>query len=96
MDPWLEHLARANFRRSADTAHDLKTPLNVAVLNLELVRMRCASWPDDDEKLAVIRAGDGDRAAPAGQHLRRLLPPLHPAEERRAAGTGRRRRDLRG
>ena len=40
MEPWLEHFARANFRRSADTAHDLKTPLNVAVLNLELLRMR--------------------------------------------------------
>lgn len=40
MDFWLEHFARASFRRSADTAHDLKTPLNVAVLNLELLRMR--------------------------------------------------------
>ena len=40
MDPWLENFARANFQRSADTAHDLKTPLNVAVLNLELLRMR--------------------------------------------------------
>ncbi|MBV8517776.1 MAG: HAMP domain-containing histidine kinase [Acidobacteria bacterium] len=40
MEPWLEHFAHANFRRSADTAHDLKTPLNVAVLNLELLRMR--------------------------------------------------------
>ena len=42
MDPWLENFARANFRRSSDTAHDLKTPLNVAVLNLELLRMRAA------------------------------------------------------
>ena len=40
MDFWLENFAQANFPRSADTAHDLKTPLNVAVLNLELLRMR--------------------------------------------------------
>jgi len=40
MDPWLEAFARAAFLRSSDTAHDLKTPLNVAVLNLELLRMR--------------------------------------------------------
>jgi len=40
MEQWLETFARANFLRSADTAHDLKTPLNVAVLNLELLRMR--------------------------------------------------------
>jgi nitrogen fixation/metabolism regulation signal transduction histidine kinase len=53
MDPWLEHFARANFRRSADTAHDLKTPLNVAVLNLELMRMRLAKLLDGgDDKLA--------------------------------------------
>lgn len=52
MDPWLENFARANFRRSADTAHDLKTPLNVAVLNLELVRMRLRKLGQgDDEKL---------------------------------------------
>ena len=52
MEPWLEKFARANFLRSADTAHDLKTPLNVAVLNLELVRMRLRKLgQDDDEKL---------------------------------------------
>ena len=52
MEPWLEKFARANFRRSADTAHDLKTPLNVAVLNLELVRMRLRKLgQEDDEKL---------------------------------------------
>jgi len=38
MEPWLESFARAIFARSS--AHDLKTPLNVAVLNLELLRMR--------------------------------------------------------
>jgi nitrogen fixation/metabolism regulation signal transduction histidine kinase len=53
MLPWLQKFARANFRRSADTAHDLKTPLNVAVLNLELLRMRMRKLVDeDDEKLA--------------------------------------------
>jgi nitrogen fixation/metabolism regulation signal transduction histidine kinase len=54
MDPWLEHFARATFRRSADTAHDLKTPLNVAVLNLELLRMRLRKVADDggDEKIS--------------------------------------------
>ncbi|HEV8433949.1 MAG TPA: histidine kinase dimerization/phospho-acceptor domain-containing protein [Thermoanaerobaculia bacterium] len=53
MDDWLERFARANFARSADTAHDLKTPLNVAVLNLELLRMRMRKLAgDDDEKLA--------------------------------------------
>ncbi len=54
MDSWLEHFARANFRRSADTAHDLKTPLNVAVLNLELLRMRLRKIADDsaDDKIS--------------------------------------------
>lgn len=52
MDPWLETFARANFRRSADTAHDLKTPLNVAVLNLELLRMRLRKLEScEDEKV---------------------------------------------
>ncbi len=51
MEPWLENFARANFQRSADTAHDLKTPLNVAVLNLELLRMRLRKVVgEDDEK----------------------------------------------
>lgn len=54
MEPWLEHFARANFQRSADTAHDLKTPLNVAVLNLELLRMRLRKVVgDDDEKVVA-------------------------------------------
>ena len=54
MEPWLDHFARANFQRSADTAHDLKTPLNVAVLNLELLRMRLRKLvDDDDEKIGV-------------------------------------------
>src|SRR5438552_5893624 len=58
MEPWLEKFARANSRRSADTAHDLKTPLNVAVLNLELLRMRVAKLADGskDEKIAGYTA----------------------------------------
>ncbi|HET7711924.1 MAG TPA: histidine kinase dimerization/phospho-acceptor domain-containing protein [Thermoanaerobaculia bacterium] len=53
MDKWLERFARAGFQRSSDTAHDLKTPLNVAVLNLELLRMRVRKLlqDDDDEKV---------------------------------------------
>jgi nitrogen fixation/metabolism regulation signal transduction histidine kinase len=52
MEPWLESFARTNFRRSSDTAHDLKTPLNVAVLNLELLRMRVSKLAgSDDEKV---------------------------------------------
>ncbi len=54
MEPWLEHFARASFQRSADTAHDLKTPLNVAVLNLELLRMRLRKiGADEDEKIGT-------------------------------------------
>lgn len=49
MEPWLESFAEANFRRSADTAHDLKTPLNVAVLNLELLRMRLRKLVGGDD-----------------------------------------------
>jgi nitrogen fixation/metabolism regulation signal transduction histidine kinase len=58
MEPWLEHFARANFQRSADTAHDLKTPLNVAVLNLELLRMRLRklAGEDDEKVLAYTKA----------------------------------------
>jgi hypothetical protein len=54
MDSWLESFANTNFRRSSDTAHDLKTPLNVAVLNLELLRMRVAKLTEGevDEKIA--------------------------------------------
>ncbi len=53
MEKWLEFFAHANFRRSADTAHDLKTPLNIAVLNLELLRMRVRKLTggEDDAKL---------------------------------------------
>ena len=62
MEPWLEHFARANFQRSADTAHDLKTPLNVAVLNLELLRMRLRKvvGEDDEKVVAYTRAIEGE------------------------------------
>jgi len=58
MEPWLEAFARANFLRSGDTAHDLKTPLNVAVLNLELMRMRMRKLSEgaEDEKIANYAA----------------------------------------
>jgi signal transduction histidine kinase len=57
MESWLDHFARASFQRSADTAHDLKTPLNVAVLNLELLRMRLRKMGlGDDEKIGVYTA----------------------------------------
>jgi len=58
MDAWLEKFALANFTRSADTAHDLKTPLNVAVLNLELLRMRVAKLAEatGDEKITAYAA----------------------------------------
>jgi signal transduction histidine kinase len=53
MESWLENFARANFQRSADTAHDLKTPLNVAVLNLELLRMRLRKLESAEDERAA-------------------------------------------
>lgn len=54
MERWLESFARVGFVRSPDTAHDLKTPLNVAVLNLELLRMRMRklTGTEDDPKIS--------------------------------------------
>lgn len=49
MERWLELFAETAFRRSSDTAHDLKTPLNIAVLNLELMRMRLKKLLEDDD-----------------------------------------------
>jgi nitrogen fixation/metabolism regulation signal transduction histidine kinase len=49
MDRWLERFAETAFLRSADTAHDLKTPLNIAVLNLELLRMRLKKLLETDD-----------------------------------------------
>jgi len=56
MELWLDHFARANFLRSADTAHDLKTPLNVAVLNLELLRMRLRKIAGEDDETVIACA----------------------------------------
>jgi hypothetical protein len=54
MESWLESFARTHLARSNDTAHDLKTPLNVAVLNLELMRMRIAKLgAEADEKVVA-------------------------------------------
>jgi nitrogen fixation/metabolism regulation signal transduction histidine kinase len=50
MDRWLELFADTAFRRSSDTAHDLKTPLNIAVLNLELLRMRLGKLLETEDK----------------------------------------------
>jgi signal transduction histidine kinase len=67
MEKWLESFARANFLRGSDTAHDLKTPLNVAVLNLELLRMRIRSLNNgaDDPKVR-------DHSAAIEMELRRM------------------------
>jgi nitrogen fixation/metabolism regulation signal transduction histidine kinase len=58
MEPWLERFARVNIARSSDTAHDLKTPLNVAVLNLELLRMRIRKVveEEDEKSFGYIRS----------------------------------------
>src|ERR1017187_9561928 len=53
MDRWLEEFAKTAFQRSGDTAHDLKTPLNIAVLNLELLRMRIRKLLPGDEDAKV-------------------------------------------
>src|SRR5204862_476838 len=57
MERWLEPFAETAFRRAADTAHDLKTPLNVAILNLELLKMRLAKLVQSpDDKIAGYAA----------------------------------------
>ncbi|MGZ5434193.1 MAG: histidine kinase dimerization/phospho-acceptor domain-containing protein [Thermoanaerobaculia bacterium] len=58
MERWLESFANAIFLRSSDTAHDLKTPLNIAVLNLEILRMRVRkiTGGEDDAKLIEYAA----------------------------------------
>ncbi len=60
MESWLEGFAVTNLRRSSETAHDLKTPLNVAVLNLELLRMRMSKLAGgEDEKVnAYVKSID--------------------------------------
>lgn len=59
MEKWQNLFAESAFRRNADVAHDLKTPLNVSVLNIELLRMRLAKLLTDapDAKVdAYIRS----------------------------------------
>ena len=69
MERWLEHFALASFRRSADTAHDLKTPLNVAVLNLELLRMRIRKLAGDVEDERAERTGQEVVALVGDDHV---------------------------
>jgi hypothetical protein len=66
MERWAEEFANAAFRRSADTAHDLKTPLNVAMLNLELLRMRARKLGAGDDASLL------ENAAAIDSELRRL------------------------
>lgn len=56
MDSWLDSFARANFIRSGEIAHDLKTPLNVAVLNLELLRIRVHKLAGGDDAMVADHA----------------------------------------
>lgn len=63
MERWLEQYASVALARSSDTAHDLKTPLNVAILNLELLRMRIRKQEpsgDDPKIVEYTRAIDGE------------------------------------
>lgn len=59
---WIEKFAVAAFNRASDVAHDLKTPLNVGVLNLELLRMRLQKITGrPDEKINDYTRGlDGE------------------------------------
>jgi hypothetical protein len=67
MERWKERFAETAFARSADTAHDLKTPLNIAVLNLELLRMRVRKLVPGEED-----AKTRDYAKAVELELRRL------------------------
>src|SRR5688500_18919956 len=62
MERWFERFASAAFQYAADLAHDLKTPLNIAVLNLELLRMRVQKMTGGpDQKLnEYTRAVDAE------------------------------------
>lgn len=62
MERWLEQYASVALARSSDTAHDLKAPLNVAVLNLELLRMRLREVPESEDTKVTeyTRAIDGE------------------------------------
>ena len=67
MDRWLESFAEVVFLRSSDTAHDLKTPLNIAVLNLELLRMRVRKLTGDEDDAKLL-----EYAAAIETELRRM------------------------
>lgn len=64
MERWLELYAESVFRRYPDVHHDLKTPLNIAVLNLELLRMRVRrlvqSDEDDPKLMEYLRSVDNE------------------------------------
>lgn len=68
MRPWLQRFAEAAFRRNADVNHDLKTPLNVAVLNLELLKMRLAKLAPEAGRDPKI----GEYARSVESELRRM------------------------
>lgn len=50
-----EKLARAILQRSPDVAHDIKTPLNIVVLNVELLKMRLRSIAAEAESDSRIQ-----------------------------------------
>lgn len=56
MDAWMENFARSNILRSSEIAHDLKNPLNVAMLNLELLKMSLADAADAEDETIDSRA----------------------------------------
>lgn len=63
MESWLEPFLDSASRRSAEVAHDLKTPLNIAVLNLELARLklrRITEVEDDEPISAYLRSVEGE------------------------------------
>ncbi|MFN2238381.1 MAG: histidine kinase dimerization/phospho-acceptor domain-containing protein [Thermoanaerobaculia bacterium] len=64
MERWLELYAQSAFRRYPDIHHDLKTPLNIAVLNLELLRMRVKrlleAESDDPKVIEYVRSIDSE------------------------------------
>jgi hypothetical protein len=64
MERWLETYADTAFRRYPDIHHDLKTPLNIAVLNLELLRMRVnrllEAESDDEKVVEYVRSIDSE------------------------------------
>ncbi len=60
MVDWRDRYFDAFRHRAGDLSHDLKTPLNIAVLNLELLRMRIERSGEQDEKVTAY-VGSIDR-----------------------------------